>query len=113
MTETLYAAIRGEGAWRNGEPWQLEVSPGEAKELDRGGAVMNACWVLEEAPARFVKKPKVQDGCGCLWDYAATACLYEELGAYARDFHGEPLDLNASHSVFMNQKGVVLSSEHS
>ena len=28
---------------------------------------------------------------GSLWDYAATACLFEEAGAAVSDAHGQPL----------------------
>ena len=69
-----------------------------------------ACWVLENAPACFVKRPKIQEGGGCLWDYAATACLFEEAGAAVSDSHGNSLDLNSRDSVFMNQTGVLYAS---
>ncbi len=43
------------------------------------GAVMNACKVLANAPACYVKLPK-ENGGGSLWDYAATACIFSEAG---------------------------------
>ena len=46
-----------------------------------GGAVLNACQVLEHPPALYFKRPKKQPGGGSLWDFAATACLFEEAGA--------------------------------
>ena len=108
---TLYHAIKGEGAFYNRKAWQLEGSCiTDFKMISEGGSVMNGCWVLENAPACFVKKPKPQDGCGSNWDYAATVCLFEEMGAYASDFYGDPLELNKNGSLFMNQKGVILAS---
>jgi len=76
-----------------------------------GGAVMNALWVLERAPACYFKFPKPQAGGGSLWDYAATACIYAELGAWCSAFNGQPLDLNRADSTFMNHRGVLVASD--
>lgn len=77
----------------------------------QGGAVMNACWVLENSPACYFKFPKVQEGGGCLWDYAATACLFKEAGGVVADIKGYPLDLNRSDSLFLNHQGVLFCSD--
>jgi 3'(2'), 5'-bisphosphate nucleotidase/myo-inositol-1(or 4)-monophosphatase len=77
-----------------------------------GGGVLNACWVLEHAPACYFKKPKIKTGGGSLWDFAATACLFQEGGTYGRDFGGQALDLNRSDSTFMNHRGVLFTSDH-
>jgi len=79
------------------------------KVINQGGAVMNAIWVIENHPACYFKFPKPQDGGGSLWDFAATACLFEELGAVACDFYHQPLDLNRSDSTFMNHRGVIFA----
>jgi len=42
------------------------------------------------------------------WDFAATACIYQELGLPATDFEGGKLDLNRQGSTFMNHQGVFL-----
>jgi fructose-1,6-bisphosphatase/inositol monophosphatase family enzyme len=76
-----------------------------------GGGVLNACWVLEHPPALYLKKPKIQTGGGSLWDFAATACLFDQAGAYARDFSGRALDLNRSDSTYMNHRGVLYASD--
>lgn len=76
----------------------------------KGGAVMSAMWVLENAPACFFKFPKKEEGGGSFWDYAATACIYNELGAIVSDIHGRPLKLNKK-SVFMNECGVFYSTQ--
>ena len=76
-----------------------------------GGAVINACHALEAAPGCHFKFAKPQEGGGSLWDYAATACLFEEAGAVVSDVHGEPLDLNRSDSTFMNHRGAVYATD--
>lgn len=78
--------------------------------IEGAGAVMNACRVLEEGPAIYFKKPKSKKGGGSLWDFAATACLFEAAGLYARDFAGQLLDLNRPDSTFMNHRGVCYAS---
>jgi fructose-1,6-bisphosphatase/inositol monophosphatase family enzyme len=76
-----------------------------------GGAVINACHALENAPGCHFKFAKPQEGGGSLWDYAATACLYEEAGAVVTDVHGNPLDLNRPDSTFMNHRGAVYATD--
>ena len=110
-THTLYSAFRGSGTFRNGKIWEWAPKFNNSFEaIHMGGAVMNACWVLENAPSYFVKRPKIQEGGGCLWDYAATACLFEEIGATVSDSFGNPLHLNSRDSVFMNRVGVLYAS---
>ena len=110
-TRTLYYAVKGLGIFRNEQAWDWKPKFNESYEkIHDGGSVLNACWVLENAPAYFVKRPKVQEGGGCLWDYAATACLFEEVGAMVSDSHGNSLDLNSRDSVFMNHIGVLYAS---
>ena len=76
-----------------------------------GGAVINACHSLESAPGCHFKFAKPQEGGGSIWDYAATACLYEEGGAIVSDVHGDPLDLNRHDSTFMNHRGAVYATD--
>ena len=71
---------------------------------------MNAIWVAEQGPAILVKPPKEPLGGGSLWDYAATACIFSELGLAATDFLGHPLDLNRTKDTFMNERGIVYSN---
>jgi fructose-1,6-bisphosphatase/inositol monophosphatase family enzyme len=111
VTQTLYHAVKGVGAFRNSKSWIMVSENNESFEIvDSGGAVINACWVLEKEPACFYKEPKVEKGGGCLWDYAATACLFEEIGAWVSDIYGNPLDLNNKDSVFMNRNGVLYAT---
>jgi len=79
--------------------------------IDYGGATMNAIWVLENAPAVYFKYSKETEGGGSLWDYAATACIFDELDCIALDSFGEILDLNRKVSTFMNHRGILFSSE--
>lgn len=143
--QVLYHAIKGQGAFRNRQPWQT-TSVSTAKPLTliadqsfashprlaqtlrelefiaaklsytgmqcvyHGGAAMNACLVLQQAPACYFKFPKIAEGGGCLWDYAASACIFQELSAHVSDYYGRPLTLNRADSVFMNHSGILYSS---
>ena len=77
-----------------------------------GGAVMNACKVLANPLACYVKFPK-QNGGGSLWDYAATACIFSEAGAVASDIHGQPFDLNRADSTLMCHRGILFATNES
>ncbi len=72
-----------------------------------GGSVMNAVRVLEENPAVFFKLPQTRPGGGCIWDFAPTACIYTEMGAYATDIFGKPLHLNGRKTCYLNHCGVI------
>jgi len=151
VTHTLYSAVKGQGAFVNGKPWDVssELVSVDSKSLtlvcDRGfteksdytqinqaielmarkrglsglrtieknGAVLNACWVLQKPPALYVKLPKPEEGGGSLWDFAATAALFIELNYFASDFYGQPLDLNRADSTFMNHRGVLFTTDQS
>lgn len=76
------------------------------KEISGAGSVMNAILALEHAPACMIKFPKNEQGGGSVWDYAATACIYQELGFKATNFNGGKLDLNKRDGSFMNDEGV-------
>src|SRR5210317_1401275 len=126
-TDTLYHAVKGIGAFKNGSPWKikhrnnhltyvtdrkLKDTPGAAEieslldeqvkklgltgltQMAGGGSVLNGILVLENGPACMIKRPKKENGGGSLWDFAATACIYQELGLPATNFEGGRLDLN-------------------
>ncbi len=78
-----------------------------------GGAVINACHALESAPGCHFKFAKSEEGGGSIWDYAATACLFEQAGAFVSDVYGNALDLNRSDSTFMNHRGAVYATDAS
>ena len=80
------------------------------KEIAGAGSVLNGILVLENGPACMFKFPKKESGGGSIWDFAATACIYQELGLPATNFEGGRLDLNRKDSSFMNQEGVFYSN---
>ncbi|MEM6805296.1 MAG: inositol monophosphatase family protein [Bacteroidota bacterium] len=142
-TDHLYYAIKGEGAYKNGKPWKIElknkylsyVTDRKLKDTPRvdeikailaqevekqnlegiaeisgAGAVLCAIRVLENGPACMLKFPKEKKGGGSIWDYAATACIYQELGLPATNFTGGRLDLNKREGSFMNREGVLYAN---
>ena len=76
------------------------------KEIDGAGSVLNGILVLENGPAIMLKFPKKENGGGSIWDFAATTCIYQELGLPATNFEGGKLDLNKKAGTFMNHEGV-------
>ena len=81
------------------------------KTIENGvGAVMNACWAMENSPACYFKLPKVETGGGCLWDFAAIAAIFHELNAAATDIYGQPLELNRADYLYMNHGGVLFAT---
>jgi len=82
----------------------------DIQAIQFGGSVMNAMHSLENGPGCHLKLPKPEEGGGSLWDYAATACIFEEAGAWATDVFGQPLELNRKESTFMNHRGVLYAS---
>ncbi len=145
LEQTLYHAVKGCGAYRNGRLWNLDtITAGSAltfitdrsfvkhrlysrvlselksvathagfnkvNTFQHGGAAMNACWVLENNPACYFKFPKPDEGGGSLWDFAATAAIFQEAGAVTSDIFGQPLDLNRDGSTFMNHRGVLYAA---
>ncbi len=80
------------------------------QEIDGAGAVLNGIRVLENGPACMVKLPKKQKGGGSIWDFAATACIFQELELPATNYEGGRLDLNRKDSTFMNDQGVFYAN---
>lgn len=78
---------------------------------DGSGAVMNAIGGLNHQHSCYIKLPKPQKGGGCLWDFAATAAIYNEFStASVSDCLGNRLNLNQGNSHFMNLNGVAYSN---
>ena len=84
-----------------------QLSLNGLKEIAGAGAVLNGILVLENGPACMLKLPKKESGGGSIWDFAATACIYQELGLPATNFEGGRLDLNRKEDTFMNHQGVL------
>lgn len=74
------------------------------------GGVLHACRVLQEGPAVYFTLPKTGTGGGSIWDYAATACFFEEAGLPVTTARGNPLHLNHSETTFMSHCGVLYAS---
>ncbi|MCK5888848.1 MAG: inositol monophosphatase [Methylococcales bacterium] len=83
----------------------------EIELIQQAGGAINACWVLEKSPACYFKFPCEYPGGGALWDFSASACLFNEIGAVVSNIHGQPLDLNRADSTFMNHGGVIYAGD--
>lgn len=81
----------------------------EFKVIKDMGAAMNAINVIIKRNACYFKFPKDEQGGGSIWDFAATACILNELKMEVSDFNGAPLPLNKSNTTFMNDCGVIFS----
>ena len=79
-------------------------------EISGGGAVLNALLVAEHRPALFIKPNKTKLGGGSLWDYAATTCIFKELGLKATTFNGDNINLNPLDTSFLNLQGICFSA---
>ncbi len=88
----------------------VSVGCHKVQEIYGNGAVKNACAVLFNSRACYIKYPKKSAGGGCLWDFAATACIVKEAGGWVSDIYGNSLDLNRCDSLFMNLNGVMFCS---
>ncbi len=75
-----------------------------------GGAIMNAIWCLLKSPAYYFALPKKTQGGGCIWDYAATVCIFNELDLEVSDYYGRPLCLNRPETIYMNDLGIRFST---
>lgn len=144
-TQSLYRAIRGQGAFKNDQamqlatldpckplalradlsfqphPWRAQTLSGLqhiATQLGLNGAeiqyftggVMNALGVLETPNICYFKYPKSGNSGGSLWDYAASACIYHEVGAVATDIYGQTMQLNRAGSTYMNHRGLLFAA---
>ena len=87
-----------------------ELNLNGVKEIAGAGAVLNAILVIENGPAFMIKLPKKENGGGSTWDYAATACIYNELSLTATNYHGGKLDLNRKDTSFMNHEGIYFAN---
>ena len=87
-----------------------KLSLNGVKEISGAGSVLNGIHVLENGPACMFKFPKKESGGGSIWDFAATACIYRELGLAATNCEGGRLDLNRKDDSFMNQEGVFYAN---
>ncbi len=92
------------------EKYVAEYGLTEFKVISGGASVMNGIWVLENGPACMIKFPKNETGGGSIWDFASTACIFQEMGLTATNFEGKKLDLNRKDGTFMNHQGIFYSN---
>jgi fructose-1,6-bisphosphatase/inositol monophosphatase family enzyme len=135
-SNSLYTAIKGQGAYKDGSPLlandknthltllfdqsflnisnhkeEMEKLKRKASELGLSGVkLMNGISTIEFAPAIYYKHPKKAIGGGSLWDFAASSVIQSEAGGFNSDYHGASLDLNREDSTFMNHRGIIFSS---
>ncbi len=142
LTDGLYHAIDGQGAYKNGKllrppelsseqplilrtdpsfethPWMEQTLAGLQSIAERlgfkgaeiqydAGAVLKAIHIFDHLNSCYFKYPRKENSGGSIWDYAATACLFNEAGAIATDISGLPFELNRVGSTFMNHHGVL------
>jgi 3'(2'), 5'-bisphosphate nucleotidase/myo-inositol-1(or 4)-monophosphatase len=72
---------------------------------------MNTCNILEEHNSYYFKYPSKGNSGGSIWDFAATACLFNEAGAIACDIFGQPLELNRIGSTYANHRGSLYAGQ--
>ncbi|UII31096.1 inositol monophosphatase [Fulvivirga ulvae] len=75
------------------------------------GSVRNALGVMTSGTGCYFKFPKRPKGGGSIWDYAATRLFFEELGLHVSDARGETLQLNNPETTFMNEVGVIYTTD--
>jgi len=112
--------VYADASFKTHEHYELTISAleqyGQNLELDGlnviygSGAVVNACQVFNSGQACYVKPPRKEQGGGSIWDFAATACIANETGAWVSNSFGQTLDLNRPDSTFMNHQGIVFAS---
>jgi 3'-phosphoadenosine 5'-phosphosulfate (PAPS) 3'-phosphatase len=90
---------------------QLGYSKLQVKSV--AGAVVNACSVISEPNALYLKLAKRAQGGGSIWDFAASSSIAQGCDAWVSDSYGHALDLNKPTNCFMNLKGVLFASNSS
>lgn len=75
------------------------------------GSVRNALGVMTSGAGCYFKFPKKPKGGGSIWDYAATRLFFEELGLHVSDASKETLHLNNPETTFMNEVGVIYTTD--
>ncbi|QCK14480.1 3'(2'),5'-bisphosphate nucleotidase CysQ family protein [Mangrovivirga cuniculi] len=138
VNSSLYHAAKGLGAFKDGKEITISENSELTVYLDRSstederyenlldhlkqnglkvegpkigyGAVMNALKGIENAPGCYFKLSKESEGGGSFWDFAATCCIYNELGLVCVNEWGEPLNLNKKHTTFMHENSIIYST---
>ncbi len=90
--------------------WSKEQAYSQLVVVSTGGAAFNAMFVLEKGSAIYCKPTKPELGGGSVWDFAASACIFNQAGYYVRSYKQEKLNLNPWATTFMNNQGVCFAS---
>jgi len=75
------------------------------------GGVRNAIGVMESGSGCYFKFPKNTDGCGSIWDYAATQLLMQESNLFVMSADGNTLNLNDPTTTFMHRQGILYATD--
>ncbi|WP_093046199.1 inositol monophosphatase family protein [Thalassobacillus cyri] len=131
MADVLYTAIRGEGAYKNGEPLERLEEP---QELDKSILAINSFWALrnkrvgEEGIHRLVEKVRgtrsfgsaalefafvaegIIDGYLTMslmpWDIAAGIVIVEEVGGITTQANGQPVNMLEKNSILTSHRDI-------
>ncbi|MFK7951481.1 MAG: 3'(2'),5'-bisphosphate nucleotidase CysQ [Ekhidna sp.] len=93
------------------EKWSIEHLKLKVEYHIGFGAVCNAIGVLNATIGCYFKFPKEQKGGGSIWDFASSRLFFEELNLPVSNANGELLHLNRSETTFMNEIGIVFSTD--
>ena len=112
VDDVLYHAVRGEGAFRNGQRMRAAEYPNAGRvrlvvstgEIEKGRfAEMRAMCEVETVGSTALKVMRVAEGAADLylsgtdkgvWDVCAPSVIAEEAGAHVRSLVGEPLSFD-------------------
>ncbi|MEM9340681.1 MAG: inositol monophosphatase family protein [Bacteroidota bacterium] len=75
------------------------------------GGVRNAIGVMESDAGCYFKFPKQANGCGSIWDYAATCLFMQESKLSVSNAQGTRLHLNDLETTFMNRVGILYATD--
>ena len=76
------------------------------------GGVRNALGVMSSDIGLYFKLPKLRNGGGSIWDYAATRLFFQEMTLPVFTTSGQRLHLNDPMTTFMNKSGILYATEH-
>lgn len=123
ITDTLYAAERGKGAFLNGEPMHVaykRIPPLVLLEVGYGGDFRNmfsnivdqlvGTYSIRKLGTTALECAYVASGQGdvvvtagdAIWDYAAGIVLIQEAGGLVTDWHGDPWTSDHSYVCASN-----------
>lgn len=131
-SDEMFSAVKGEGAWKNGQPIHTSTLPLKKSLVTMGTAPYYADEVIKYAfDTAYAYMPRCVDirrsGAAALdlcqlasgvlglffepvlqlWDYAAGALIVEEAGGVVTDMEGRPLTYTGQSSILGASQGVA------